>query len=172
MSSSESDDSIDELDDSSDDMYDDGLLDLDDTNHLTSLFNSLLSAGKPEISTVPSVDKLSSQTIRSAFGVSPRSSSGITASSSIFDDSIRSYVEAPPLFQPTANLSTYYLSIDPTVNQADSNPLASEKLFVANVSYEATWLELKDFFINLGYNVIRVDLPNSHKKVNSLSFDR
>jgi hypothetical protein len=166
MSSSESDDSIDELDDSSDDMYD------DDISHLTSLFNSLLSAEKPEISIVPSVDKLSSHTIRSAFGVSSGSSAGTTASSSIFDDSIRSYVEAPPLFQPTANLSTYYLSIDPTVTQADSNPLASENLFIANVNYVAKWSALRDFFINLGYNVIRVDLPNNHKKVNSRSCDR
>jgi hypothetical protein len=50
------DDSIDEFDDSDDDMYDDGISDPDDINHLTSLFDSLLSAGKPDISAIPSIE--------------------------------------------------------------------------------------------------------------------
>lgn len=170
MSSLENDDSIDESEESDDDMYDDdddGIMDLDDASHLTSLFDSTLSIGTPNISAVPQAQDYSSHTIRSAFGVLSHST---VASSSIFGDSIHSYVEALSLFQPRVNLSPYYLSIDPTVNQSDSNPLASDKLFVANIAYAATSSELKHFLINLGYKVIRVDLPNNHKKVNSHSF--
>jgi hypothetical protein len=165
ISSSETDDNIDELDDSDNDIYNkeyDGLPNLDDISHLTSLYNSLLSAEKSDVSTIPPVDKFSSDSIRSAFEVSSSSSSITIASSLIFDDSIRSYIEAPTLFQPTVNLSPYYSSIDSIVNQLNPNPLASDKLYVGNINYEANLRDLKEFFINLGYKVIRVDLPKNH----------
>jgi hypothetical protein len=171
MSLLENDDSIDELDDSDD--SDDDIVDPDDTNHLTSLFNSLLSTGKSDSATVPHVGNHSSRIIRSAFGVSSPSYYSTIPSSSIFGDSIGSYVEASSLFQPRGQQSPYFLSIDPTLNESNSiNPLASNKLFVANIAYTATSSELKDFFINLGYNAIHVDLPNSRQKVNSHSSDK
>jgi hypothetical protein len=170
VSSVEYDDSTDESKDSDDGIYDDNdddIMNLDDTSHLTSFFDSTLSTGTPAISAVTQVENDSSYTIRSAFGVSSHST---VASSSIFGDSIHSYVEAPSLFQPRGNLSPYYLSIDSTVNKSDSNGLGSEKFFVANINYVATSRELKEFFINFGYKVIRVDRPENHKKVNSHSF--
>jgi hypothetical protein len=165
LSLSEAENDIDGLDDSDDDMYDDGTLDLDDTSHLTSLCSSLISAEKTNISTTSLNDGFLSHNIRSAFGVSSGPSANTVASSLIFDDSIRSYIEAPSLFQSTKNLSPYYLSIDPNVDQSDSNPLASDKLFVGNIPYKANWRELKKFFVHLNYDVIRVDLPKSHKTV-------
>jgi hypothetical protein len=167
MPSLEVDDSTDESEDFDKDMCDDdadGIMDLDDASHLLSLFNSNPSTGRSDISAVPQIENLPSHTIRSAFSVSSRST---VASSSIFGDSIHSYIEAPSLFEPRTNLSSYYLSIDPNMNQSDLNPLGSNKLFVGNIAYVATYREVKEFFINLGYNVIRVDLPNSQKKVNS-----
>ena len=161
MSSSESDDDINDFDDSEDDMDDGMLPDPDDTSHLTSLF-SALSTG------VPSVEQSSSNLVRPAFGTSSNSSSGVTGSLPIFGDAIRSYVEAPPLFQSMANRTPYYLSIDPTLNQSNTNPLASDKLFVGNINYLVTWQELRDFFNDRGFNVIRVDLPNKHNTVNPI----
>lgn len=174
MSSSETDDSTYELDDFEDDMYNDGdyddIQDLDDTSHLTSLFNSLLSAGIPDTIAVGSrIDRYPIHTIRSAFGISSSASSNGTRSSSTFGDSIRSYVEASTLFGPTVNPSPYYLSVNPTINQLNSNPAASDKLFVANIDYTATSHELKEFFIQLHFNVIHIHLPNNQKRVN-LSF--
>lgn len=164
----EYDDSTDESKDSDDGMYDDDdIINLDDTSHLTSFFDSTLSTSTPGISAVPQVENDPSHTIQSAFGVSSHLT---VTSSSIFGESIHSYVEAPSLFPPRENLSRYYLSIDSTVNQSDSNALGSEKFFVANITYVATSRELKEFFINLRYKVIRVDRPKNHEKVNSHSF--
>lgn len=164
MSSSETDDSIDELDDSDDDMYD---YEYDDTNRLTSLLNSLMSVENLNVSTsIHPVDNTS--IIRPAFGASSNASFNTTVSQSIFDDSIRSYIEAPSLFQSSTNLSPYHLSIDRTINQ--SNPLASDKLFVVNISYTANARELKEFFITLGYEVIKIDLPNNQSQVDHSFF--
>jgi hypothetical protein len=158
----EYDDSTDESKDS-----DDGIMNIDNTSRLTLFFDSTPSTSTPDISVVPQIENDPCHTIRSAFGILSHST---VASLSNFGDSIHSYVEASSLFQPRVNLSPYYLSIDPTINQSDSNPLASEKLFVANIVYVVTSSELKQFLINLGYKVIRVNLPNNHKKVNSHSF--
>jgi hypothetical protein len=164
MSSLVDDDSTDESED-----LDDGIMDLDDASHLLSLFKSNPSTGRSDISAVPQVETYPSHTIRSAFSISSRAK---VASSSIFGDSINSYIEAPSLFEPKTNLSPYYLSIDPNMNQSDLNPLGSNKLFVCNIAYVATSREVRDFFINLEYNVIRVDLPYNQKKVNSHSSSR
>ena len=170
MSSSETDDSDDELDNlEEDDMYDDGyddIPDLDDTDHLTTLFNSVLSTGITGVAAAVSrADSYSAHTIRSAFGLSSPSSSNRSASASIFEDSIHSYVKAPGLFGSPINGSPYFLSIDPTINQLNSNPLASDKLFVGNISYTVTCQELKAFFVQLNFNVKDIDLPNNRKKV-------
>ena len=100
MSSSETDDSGDELeDDMYDDDYDD-IPDLDDTDHLTALFNSVLSTGRTGIAAAVSrTDQHSAHLIRSAFGLSSPSSSNKSASVSAFEDSIHSYVKAPALGQ-------------------------------------------------------------------------
>jgi hypothetical protein len=158
----ENENGIDEWDDSDDDMYDDNdeeITNLDDANHLTSLFNSMPSSGSQ-------IENDSSHMIiRSAFGVSDQLA---VASSSIFGDSIRSYIEAPLLFQLKENQSPYYLSIDRNVNQTDL--IGSEKMYIGNINYSATSNELKQFLINLGYKVIRVELPRSPHRVNSYPF--
>ncbi len=172
LSLSETENDINGLYDSDDDIDDDGLdgtLDLNDTSHFTSLYGSIISSEKTNISTAPLNDGSLSHNIRSAFGVSSDSSANKIASPSIFHDSIRSYIEAPSLFQSATNSSPYYLSIDLNADQSDLNPLASDKLFVGNIAYRAKWQELKNFFIGLGYHVIRVDLPKSHKTVNLFS---
>ncbi len=68
--------------------------------------NSLLSIEKPNIHIVPQVDR--SHTIRPAFEVSSPSSYASIASPSIFDDSICSYIEAPPL-QSTSEVWPHFL---------------------------------------------------------------
>ena len=162
MSSSETDDSGDELDDLYDDDNDD-IPNLDDTDHLTTLFNSVLSTGKTGLASAASrADQYSFHTIRSAFGLSSLSSSTTMASVSIFEDAIHSYVKASGLSE-----SPYHLSINPIINQSNLNPLTSDKLFVGNIIYTATSQELKTFLVQLNFNVKDIDLPNKRKKVHS-----
>ena len=158
MSSLESDSAVDEFEDSRDDTDDDdGVPDLDDSHQLTSLFNSLLSTVDPS--------NISSYNIQAAFGFSSTPSDNTASSSSVFDDSIRTYVETSSLFQPATNPSAYYLTIDRITHQSD-------KLFVANINYQATTLELKTFFVNLNYDVVDVKCPRKSNKVRSFLFCR
>lgn len=172
MSSSGTDDeSTNELDDFEDGMYDDDdyddIQDFDDVDHLSTLFDSLVSTGTSDVAAGYRTDHSSSHTIRSAFGISSSLSSHGKGSSSTFGDSIRSYVEASTLFGSTINSSPYYLSVDPTINQLNSNPVASDKLFVGNIIYQATSQEVKDFFNQLQFNVIHINLPKNKKGVKS-----
>lgn len=171
MSSSETDDSGDELYNLEDDMFDDdydNIPDLGDTDHLQALCNSLVSISNTDVTDALSrADQYSVHTIRSAFGLPSSSSSSQSESISIFEDSIHSYVKSPGSFRSAINESPYYLSIDPTINQLNSNPLASDKLFVGNINYVATCQELKEFFIQLNFPIKDIDLPNNRKKVHS-----
>lgn len=160
MPLSESDASADEFNDSSDETSDDeddeNKPDLGDVHNLTSSFNSLMSTVQPE--------NLLSHSIQPAFGVSSTPPHDTATSLSIFDDSIRAYIETSSLFQPTVNASSYYLTIDRIVPQSD-------KLFVSNVNYIATKLELKNFFENLNYDVTDIKLPLNSRNVRHSFFE-
>lgn len=159
MSSSYSDEILGDLDDMHEN---DNIPNQDNTTQLNSLLNSILP-------TDSSTDNSISSSIQSAFRASSCSSSHPIISSSVFDDNIRSYVEASALFKSSKNERSYYLSIDHTLKQSNSNPLASDKLCVFNINYAATEQQLKQFFMNLDFNVIHIDLPNKNKRV-SLMF--
>ncbi|UJR07128.1 hypothetical protein I4U23_011416 [Adineta vaga] len=153
MSSSDSDDTN-EADNLDDDIHEngfDGTVDVNETSHLTSLYNSLISSD-----TTPIID--GSPSIRSAFKASSRLSSNQTIISSIFGDSIHSYIEATSLFQSNETLSPYYLSLNSTNDQSQLNSVEAAKLFVGNIAYAANAKELKEFFIGLGFNVVHLDL--------------
>lgn len=159
MSSSDTDEIIGDLDDMHEN---DNIPNQDNTTQLNSLLNSILP-------TDSSTDNSISSSVQSAFRDSSWSSSHPIISSSVFDDNIRSYVEASASFKSSKNEPSYYLSIDHTLKQSNSNPLASDKLCIININYVATEQQLKQFFMNLGFNVIHIDLPNKNKRV-SLMF--
>lgn len=155
MSSSESDDTNDEV---YDDDGMDGTLDVNETSHLTSSYNSLITSD-----TVPVIDQSSAATIRSAF---QSSAFGQTAPLSIFGDSIRWYVEAPTLFQSNGNHSQYYLSLNSTIDQSQLNSARAAKLFVGNICYGANGKDLKEFFTGRGFTVANLELVANATKVN------
>lgn len=140
--------------DTDDDMH-------ENTTQLNSLLNSILPSDSP-------TDNSISSNGQSAFRASSCSSSHPLVSSSVFDDNIRSYVQASALLKSSTNETPYYLSIDPILNQSNSNPLATDKLCVCNVNYVATEQQLKQYFMNLGFDVLHIDLPNQKKRVSLL----
>ncbi|CAF4083207.1 unnamed protein product [Adineta steineri] len=152
MSSSESEDSADDLDS---DKYED-FSHLGDVNHLTSVLESNNNSAS-------AIDSTAFNNIQAAFGNSSNLSPDGLTSLPPFNDSIRSYIEAPSLFQSTTK-SPYYLSIDPTTNQSKTDQFVSDKLFVGNVVYHADWRDLKAVFTKLYYNVMRVDFQKNQTK--------
>jgi hypothetical protein len=171
-----------ESDQSDDDIEDDGFADtmndmydvdddnddfdtFDDTDRFTSLWSSIIEQTAPDLLEVPPVDIPTNYSVHLAMNSKPSTSINSNSSVPFVNDSLQMYLTAPPLIQEVATTGKHCLSIDPTIGGSNSNSLSTPQLYVGNVPYGVQWVELKNWFIGLGYGVSRVDLKTNKVRI-------
>ncbi|CAF1184734.1 unnamed protein product [Rotaria sordida] len=95
-----------------------------------------------------------------------RTSNGSTNSNSstpFLSDSLKIYLNAPPLIREIHNTGTYCLVIDPIADESERMPLSTPQLYVGNIPYSAKWYDLRNWFAERGCNVSRVDMKKNQK---------
>jgi hypothetical protein len=150
------------------DMYDDdydGFCDYDDIAHLTSLRDSILGSTAPQLCDVPSIDIPSNYSIHLAMNSKPELSKNLNTPPPYVNDSLRMYLIAPPLVRRTVDTKKPCLSIDPTIDEFQSKNLSTPELYVGNIPYATKYFELKQWFIDLGHGVSRVDLKTNKVRI-------
>lgn len=129
---------------------------LGNTTQMKSLIDSVLS-------NAPTIENSHSTNVQSALQTSSSHSSRSSFNS--FDDTIRSYIESSVLFTRGKDRSKYYLSIEQTLKSSGSNPLASNKVFIANINFAVTDDQLKTFFATLGFTIVDIYFPKKTSTV-------
>jgi len=158
------DDAMNDMNDGYDDDHDD-LCEYDDIGRLTSLRDSILGNTAPKLLDVPSIDIPSNYSVHLAMNSKPQLSTNLNAPPPSVDDSLRTYLIAPPLIRRTVDTRKPCLSIDPTIDESQSNALSTPELYVGNISYATKWYELKNWFIDLGHGVSRVQLKTNKVRI-------
>jgi hypothetical protein len=131
---------------------DGGDYNIEDTNQFLGLYDSFQEPATSDLSQSHPVDDALINRFRSAMDPFSHSSSGSNLLLKNFGDFLDSYLFAPPLIQRITPSTSYYFAYDLTTDTSGS------KLFVENVPRDTTWQQLKDFFVNQGYDVKHVNL--------------
>ncbi|CAF4541298.1 unnamed protein product, partial [Rotaria sp. Silwood2] len=154
------DDRMIDMDDDND--YDD-YCDFDDTDHFTSLEDMIFEESKSEHFEVPLVDIPLNYSVRLAMHSEPHRSVNSNLLTQFVNDSILTYLTAPPLIRQIGNTGKYCLAIDPTVDDSGTTSLSTSQLYIGNVPSNTKWYDLKKWFIEQGYGVSHVDLKTNRK---------
>ncbi|CAF3656841.1 unnamed protein product [Rotaria sordida] len=150
---------IDMYDDNDDDDY----CNFDDTHHFMSLGDIILGEVTSDRFEVPLADIPSNYSVRLAMHSKPHRSVNLNSTTPFVNDSILTYLTAPPLIRKIGNTGKYCLAIDPTVDESGIISLSTPQLYVGNIPSDTKWQELKNWFIEQSYGVSRVDLKTNKK---------
>ncbi|CAF3432324.1 unnamed protein product [Rotaria sp. Silwood1] len=167
--SNSSDDSMEDdiIDDRMIDMHDDNnydnYCDFDDTHHFTSLGNIILGEVVSDEFEIPLIDIPLNYSIHLAMHSEPRCSTNSILSIPFLNDSIQSYLTAPPLTRQIGSTGKYCVAIDPTIDESGITSLSTPQLYVGNIPSDTKWHNLKNWFIEHGYGVSYVELKNNRK---------
>ena len=161
------------VDDSYDNVLDgmhndsDDLCEFDNVGHFTTLRNSISAKIAPDLLNAPAADVPADYSIQLAMNSKPEPSNTLYTPPPMIDDSLRMYLNAPPLVRRTVGTKTPCLSIDPTIDESQSNALSTSELYVGNIPSKAKWYELKKWFIDHGHGVSRVVLKTNPVRISS-----
>ena len=172
MTESDSEDDLSDNDDATDEMNeddDDDFCEFEDIGRLTDVRDSILGRKAAGVSKIPSETIPVDYSIRLAINPNSQSSATSDSSKPMIDDSLRMYLNAPPLVRRIANTNKACLSIDPTTDESQSNTLSTSELYVGNIDHDAKWYELRDWFIGRGHGVSRV-IVKSNRVCRTSSF--
>lgn len=161
-------DNDDMMDDSDDDAMngmneddEDDFCEFEDIGRLTKVRDSILGKKPSGVAKIATADIPVDYSIRLAMNSESESSSNSGSYKPMIDDSLRMYLNAPPLIRKVANTDRTCVSIDPTADESQSDSLSTPELYVGNITSQAKWYELRDWFSGRGHGVSRVNLKTN-----------
>ncbi|CAF3263115.1 unnamed protein product [Rotaria sp. Silwood2] len=98
----------------------------------------------------------------------PNGSTNSNSSTPFLSDSLKIYLNAPPLIREIRNTGTYCLVMDPIADESERMPLSTSQLYVGNIPYAVKWYHLKNWFAERGCNVSRVDMKTNQVRITSV----